>query len=439
MTRFATIICSVFLFICTNSQGQTQTYVVQEWENVAVPNDPAPNGLPMSSDTWGRESTVANYSTFATTTMHHSGSRALKVELDNGSDSSQSTFRTEVKLWQNAFINQRYFYRFSVYLPDDNTCPHGTSQWMANWSIFAQWHGYPDFNLSEPYRVPPLSFSIDKNYKLHIDTHYSSSPANTGSNSTTDPTIIDFEHFSSGIDIPRGEWVDFEVSIRWDFDNDGYLDIWMNDNQIVNYNGPTCYNDVYGPYFKMGIYRPGNIVNQPAVIYFDNFQLLENGLLVFPVDDVFTQGGNYANSNFNYLPYLAVKSNLAPDYLKKTYLRFNYNKFSEYDFGTSELYLQPQSQSGNVWMTYIHRVTDNWSETNLTYNKANNELAVLSLQGIGDCSTNVKIPIPDAADLTKISLRIGLNQTQVSNSMAFPSLQDTANPITMQPILFLNF
>lgn len=74
-------------------------------------------------------------------------------------------------------------------------------------------------------------------------------------------TIV-FEMPSS--EVPINEWIDFKVKIkysRYDPNDDkvlesGNVDVWMNGELVANWNGDVGKNDLQGPYFKFGIYKP---------------------------------------------------------------------------------------------------------------------------------------------------------------------------------------
>ena len=66
-----------------------------------------------------------------------------------------------------------------------------------------------------------------------------------------------------------GEWHDFIVNVNW-YSKQGYLNIWLDKNKIVEYQGPIGYNDIFGAYFKMGIYRDDT--PETYLLYFDNYK-----------------------------------------------------------------------------------------------------------------------------------------------------------------------
>jgi heparin lyase len=65
--------------------------------------------------------------------------------------------------------------------------------------------------------------------------------------------------------VPINEWIDFRVRIRYseysaeadEVLSPGSVDVWMNGKQVAAWKGNIGKNDILGPYFKFGIYKPG--------------------------------------------------------------------------------------------------------------------------------------------------------------------------------------
>ncbi|MCG8306895.1 MAG: polysaccharide lyase [Cytophagales bacterium] len=74
-------------------------------------------------------------------------------------------------------------------------------------------------------------------------------------------TIV-FEKPSS--EVPVNEWIDFKVKIKYTKYSttedkvleSGRVQVWMNDEKVADWNGDVGKNDLHGPYFKFGIYKP---------------------------------------------------------------------------------------------------------------------------------------------------------------------------------------
>ena len=66
------------------------------------------------------------------------------------------------------------------------------------------------------------------------------------------------DHQALGQAMQVGEWVDWVVHAIWSEQDDGLVQIWLNQQLVYEVRGPNLYNDVerVTPYFKTGIYRP---------------------------------------------------------------------------------------------------------------------------------------------------------------------------------------
>ena len=75
----------------------------------------------------------------------------------------------------------------------------------------------------------------------------------------------------------RGRWHKIEVHVRWAKDHSGFIYVWVNDEQKVDYQGQTM--DASQVYFKYGLYRS----------FLSRYKRAKN------VDDVPAQKVYYAN------------------------------------------------------------------------------------------------------------------------------------------------
>ena len=81
-----------------------------------------------------------------------------------------------------------------------------------------------------------------------------------------------------------GKWIDVLWQVRWDADSTGYLNMWIDGNQVIKHRGATndkevgkCKHRGCGVFVKYGIYRShlsryggGTIPTQ--VLYFDEYR-----------------------------------------------------------------------------------------------------------------------------------------------------------------------
>jgi hypothetical protein len=71
------------------------------------------------------------------------------------------------------------------------------------------------------------------------------------------------------------QWLDFKFHIRFSRKDDGGIKAWLNDKQIIDFEGVTAYSQIFGYpmpgnfYFKIGLYRDQML--QPMTIYIDDY------------------------------------------------------------------------------------------------------------------------------------------------------------------------
>jgi len=132
--------------------------------------------------------------------------------------------------------------------------------------VIAQWHGWPDKEFGEVWRSPVLSIRYS-NYHFLIKICYSSKRIQTHNFWTsTNKTVL----YASDEYAQKGIWHDFVVNVNWTYKKSGYLNVWIDGNQVIEYKGPIGYNDSVGPFFKMGIYRDD--IAETFVIYHDEYR-----------------------------------------------------------------------------------------------------------------------------------------------------------------------
>ena len=151
-------------------------------------------------------------------------------------------------------FNEERWYSFSVLLPKE-------SEFAAQNEVIAQWHSSKDrFFGEQAGRGPPLALRIrDGNWRITYgsDSDFLSEPG---------PKAF-YPLWEKKVE--TGVWVDWVFRIRWSYEDDGYIDIWQNGEQIVEHRGPNTYNDLRGVYLKLGSYHPG----VRRVIYLDEVRL----------------------------------------------------------------------------------------------------------------------------------------------------------------------
>ncbi len=117
----------------------------------------------------------------------------------------------------------------------------------AEWVILGQLHT-AQWNLPGVASPPFAVVLRGDQLAIHIRNIPDPSP-----DKPTLPTVL----YVSPTDIVRGAWYDIKVHILPDgTKGGGYLDVWINGVQVVDYNGPIGYgSDTVGYLWKQGIYR----------------------------------------------------------------------------------------------------------------------------------------------------------------------------------------
>lgn len=213
------------------------------------------------------------------------GSNSVKFTLKESD--WDVTNRSEIGL-QSVPADSEYVYRFSTFLPESYVAD-------PSHEIIAQWHAKPDFHLGEPWSGagPVLSLNIaDGNWLL--DSRWDSrqimkskeqreGPKEGPKVSAEGSESIELDNYQTG------QWTDWVFRVKWSLEDDGFIEVWQNGELVWSRTGPNRYNDLLGPYLRMGVYKPAGWeeaqVTQREVYYDD--------LAVFSVggEDSLQEGG----------------------------------------------------------------------------------------------------------------------------------------------------
>jgi len=185
------------------------------------------------------------------------GQSAVKITIRSGdpspSISADETERDELQESDefNAKEGECYSYEFTLFVPKDFPV-------VSTRLVFAQWkqkEGTTAVKVGNPIialRYVSGALSITIQTDNHQTTHY-----------ITQNEI-------------RGRWLDFVFHIRHARTPDGAVRVWMNGEEILNFQGPTAYSEKFGYepygvfYFKMGLYRDD--MAEPMSVYFDEYR-----------------------------------------------------------------------------------------------------------------------------------------------------------------------
>jgi hypothetical protein len=178
------------------------------------------------------------------TDVARAGRFSMKSVLKKDAVWPEINYRTElsVKRPEATYIGDELWYGFSIYLPED-------FQFSDVWEIWAQWHDVPIDWEELRRKNPPLALSVKGGrYELY----------NIWDADRVEP-VNQFEIDGGNwydLGVPKiGEWTDWVFHIKWSYESDGILEVWQDGKLVVKKYGPNTYNDLRGPYFKLGIYK----------------------------------------------------------------------------------------------------------------------------------------------------------------------------------------
>jgi hypothetical protein len=186
------------------------------------------------------------------------GTTAGRFEINKSDRKIWGGHRTEMSQAQST-VRAEGWYGFSQYFPD-----HYKSD--ATSEVIGQWHDQADEG-------------------EHVDR----SPSNTlltGEGrikwmARWDADKIMDSGYSDGLEyidigpIPKNEWIDWVVHIKYSHINTGILEVWMNGKKVIDrQNMPNSYYDDTYPYFKFGVYKWNwGYTSSQKVIYYDEVRV----------------------------------------------------------------------------------------------------------------------------------------------------------------------
>lgn len=216
------------------------------------------------ADTWPQQSAGKPWSIQFVTDNVRAGKQAVRFEVRKGDayvSRRKASFRAELD-GRNVFkakMGEEYWYGFSMFMPIDFPV-------HANRLVIGQWHATHDVETDEVKRSPVLSQRYS-NGIFYVKVRHSSDKVQTSNDGEKD-TLYKTNSFEKSV------WHDFIYHIKWSYKDDGFVEMWLDGNRVINYRGPVGYNDDEGPFFKYGIYR--NDVPETYVIFFDEFRCGES-------------------------------------------------------------------------------------------------------------------------------------------------------------------
>jgi hypothetical protein len=151
-------------------------------------------------------------------------------------------------------LGHEYVHEFSLFIPKDFPI-------VPTRLVLAQWKQQCPVDHCEPDN-PVMAL------------RYSDGKFNISAQTTSEKRIL----FTTSEEV-RGRWLDLKFQIRFSDNKDGRIKVWLNEKEVVNYEGQTAYPMSGGYkkegkfYFKMGLYR--DLMKEPMSVYFDEYRKRE--------------------------------------------------------------------------------------------------------------------------------------------------------------------
>lgn len=193
---------------------------------------------------WKKQNPGKPYSLQRVKKPRRKKSDSMRFEIRRGeswtSGDKLVSFRTEVNTNQHVPMNSENWYGFSIQLPNDFPIEN-------NRLVLAQWWALNKENLGEVLKAPPLQLRYADG-RMSIRLRTSRLRVVKDPEAYTENKLFETRKFR------HGQWNDFVFQVKWAF-NDGFINVWLNGEQVVEYKGQTTYDDEIGPKFKFGLYR----------------------------------------------------------------------------------------------------------------------------------------------------------------------------------------
>ncbi|MEJ8801488.1 polysaccharide lyase [Pontibacter sp. H249] len=210
-------------------------------------------------DKWMGQDKTSYKSIALSNDVARQGKYAVRFEINKKDPLKSGGNRAELFLPQEDELKIERWYGMSIYLPK-------TYVTEPEPEIVAQWHVFPDKDLGEDWRSPPVAL-ITKNGRWILAINWAKAPVNTNE------TIDGFKDIDLGL-YSNNTWTDWVFQIRFSWQEDGLINIWKNDTLVYTYAGPNAYNDKSGVFLKLGLYKW--IWESPVpqrIVYFDEIRI----------------------------------------------------------------------------------------------------------------------------------------------------------------------
>jgi hypothetical protein len=132
----------------------------------------------------------------------------------------------------------------------------------AGWMTLTQIQSTPD--PGEPGHSPPFAIEM-VGERMRVITR--DDPNRVASRETT----TYHAHYTDSRPIKRGHWYRMLIRVKFGPTGDGFLQVFRDGRQLVDYRGPLGFDDIIGPYWKEGVYRES--AKEPFAANFRNLSI----------------------------------------------------------------------------------------------------------------------------------------------------------------------
>jgi hypothetical protein len=175
----------------------------------------------------------------------NSARRAMAFQLHPNDPATSGSKRAEISFSPNVEMEKTYWIAFKVFVPDWGNLS-SSDQGLFGTQLHSGDNsaGYsPSFGIY-------TAGSTGRNFKIQVRGSGLSGTLNYAEQP-----------------IPFGRWVDFVFKFRQSTGSTGFVQAWMDGNQILNHSGPLGYKTSYKDYFKFGYYNwSGSFSSQRKVL-----------------------------------------------------------------------------------------------------------------------------------------------------------------------------
>jgi hypothetical protein len=199
---------------------------------------------PFFDEAFSWKSVQLGYTAKIITTPTRYGNQAVQFTLnyDDGWFLPASQWRLNNPEELHHFeMGSTHWYGFSIYLPEGfkiNDQPEIVNEFLSK----------PDLDLGEIWeRNAPAALIINgRNWEFVV---------NSDADENSSDGFYDTTHQWELGNWQDGQWTDWVYHIKWSYEEDGFLQVWQNGDLVIDYVGPTTFNDETGPFWKIGIHE----------------------------------------------------------------------------------------------------------------------------------------------------------------------------------------